>query len=446
MNKHFMIASLIKNVRVIYFVNIANRLSNWSYLNLLTVMLGASFQLSLALTNVLFYLLAVSGITLLLISWKAKREIYIKILFSPLWILLTIWVLLLYFSLLYSETNDLMMGYSRKYVKYLLLLPLVVPILFVQSKVNMPISFFRGFVWGGVLSFSLSILNKTTGILSWGSSQGWFPLKYVKNDYWMSIDPFAYAIFMAILFAYGLILCLQDRKISALLLCGIGLLGVFVVSVQRTGFVALIILAIWICWMNLPMLRKRVGAISCVLGIIIVIFMTSNSVSSRAHLALNEWTTCQADAQDIQQLGRTCYTSLGLRKFFYSESIERIGDSWVYGHGMGNLGVKSLYYDQKNQNYALKTVENPHNEYLLQGVQLGLIGLALLTAIFMTAYVKSMKLKSPHGNLYAGTILMYTVSCMFNSFLLDSAQGLFFVLVLAFIIAESIAPKDQGRA
>ncbi len=88
------------------------------------LLLGISFQLSMAATNVFFYLLVVSGVVLtalaVLRALPAAEITQIKkdwrqLLRSPLWLIVTLWVVLLYVSISYSEANERLWEFARKY-------------------------------------------------------------------------------------------------------------------------------------------------------------------------------------------------------------------------------------------------------------------------------------------------------------------------------------------
>ncbi len=96
----------------------------------------------------------------------------------------------------------------------------------------------------------------------------------------------------------------------------------------------------------------------------------------------------------------------------------------------------TIDYDWYQQAFRFGQANNPHNEYLLQGIQLGIVGVTLVIVLFVVAFYQAMHLNRNRRYLYAGIVLMYALGCLFNSFLLDPLQGMLFTLLMAFIITD----------
>jgi O-antigen ligase len=91
-------------------------------------------------------------------------------------------------------------------------------------------------------------------------------------------------------------------------------------------------------------------------------------------------------------------------------------------------------------------VPNPHNEFLLTGQQLGLVGLLLIGAFFVTPWILSYKIDAIRKSIpiegYAlrGLVLTLVVGSLFNSLLLDAGEGKFYC-VLAGILLSAYQSK-----
>ncbi|PID66817.1 MAG: hypothetical protein CR975_01055, partial [Gammaproteobacteria bacterium] len=170
------------------------------YYATLFILLGISFQLSMAATNSIYYLILLSAIVYFLFDYQGQQKKYRQaIIRHPLWLGISIWVALLYLSGLYSNASQELLGtYATKYIKYTLLFFLTYLVLSQLSRqIDLPRYFFRGFMIGGMIVFILGVLNKATGWLSWLAAQGWLPEKYVTNNYWISNELFAHSFFFA---------------------------------------------------------------------------------------------------------------------------------------------------------------------------------------------------------------------------------------------------------
>ena len=70
---------------------------------------------------------------------------------------------------------------------------------------------------------------------------------------------------------------------------------------------------------------------------------------------------------------------------------------------------------------------NPHNEYLLIAVQVGLVGLGLLLYLFYRQWrLAKMLPSSLERSLAHGLLLAIMSGCLFNSLLLDHTEGMLY--------------------
>lgn len=421
------------------------------YYSVLFTCMGASFQLSMAATNGIYYLALISAVVFLLSDSGSQRLQNIKTIASqPLWIAISVWVGLLYISSLYSTAKpDLYADYLSKYVKYTLLIFWVYLLLAMyRLQLDLPRCFFRGFIIGGLLVFVLGVLNRATGWLNLAAANGWLPEKYLESGYWISNEVFAHSFFFSILLCYGLVEFFTKKHYGV----GVGLIAVsvceiFVVSEQRTGFIAVLVMCSWLLWLLLPTHKQKLFGSVLLLLIVALLLFTEQAVSQRVWLAVEQARQCFSYADDspaeLQQMGEACFNNIGLRLLFWHDALLQFKDSFIYGHGLANLDIHGVGYHWNEHYYFIDNSDNPHNEYLLQAVQLGIIGLLLLLFIFFQSFKQAVSIVKQRRLVYAGSVLMFAVACVFNSFLLDALQGLFFTLLVSFIIADSL--NDGGE-
>lgn len=124
-------------------------------------------------------------------------------------------------------------------------------------------------------------------------------------------------------------------------------------------------------------------------------------------------------------------TNVGMRLEFYYNSLKIIRDHPLLGVG----GFQEAYAKQiEYPKMALS--DNPHNEYLLVTAQLGLIGLAALLYLFYTQWRLAPLLQTPRDAVLArGVVLAFVVGCLFNSFLTDYHEGVFFIWISALLFS-----------
>jgi O-antigen ligase len=126
-------------------------------------------------------------------------------------------------------------------------------------------------------------------------------------------------------------------------------------------------------------------------------------------------------------------TSTGLRLEFYRYSLKIVRDHPLLGVGIGGFAEA---YAKQIKDPKMERSDNPHNEYLLVAVQLGLIGLAALLYLFYTQWRLASLLPLPRDAIIArGVVLAFMVGCMFNSFLTDYDEGVFFIWISALLFS-----------
>lgn len=134
-------------------------------------------------------------------------------------------------------------------------------------------------------------------------------------------------------------------------------------------------------------------------------------------------------------------SSAGLRIEFYRNTLDIIADHPLAGTGTG--GFPSAYAARVAGTDMLPT-RNPHNEFLHIAAQLGLIGLAALVLLFIVQWRVSRQLPTAaETGLARGLVVAIAVGCLFNSMLLDHAEGLFFAWLSGLLFAG--LPQNQAQ-
>jgi O-antigen ligase len=136
-------------------------------------------------------------------------------------------------------------------------------------------------------------------------------------------------------------------------------------------------------------------------------------------------------------------TSFGERLVFWKKSIEFIRQSPVIGHGTGSIHWLFEKSAIGQTGAAGEATANPHNQTFAVGIQLGLMGCAVLWAM----WIAHLLLFRGHGLAdWIGLVIVVQniVGSLFNSHLFDFAQG--WVYVIGIGVAGGIALKEStGR-
>jgi O-antigen ligase len=142
----------------------------------------------------------------------------------------------------------------------------------------------------------------------------------------------------------------------------------------------------------------------------------------------------QEAVHDVQQWtpGAADRTSVGQRLEYALTTVRIIAEHPLTGVGAG--GFATAY--EKATTSTLVT-RNPHNDYLMIGAQIGVPGMILLVALYVLLWRDASRLGSRlDRDLLRGAVLTLAVGGLFNSLLLDHAEGLFFAWIVALAYAR----------
>ena len=117
---------------------------------------------------------------------------------------------------------------------------------------------------------------------------------------------------------------------------------------------------------------------------------------------------------------------------FYRSSVNIIREHPLFGAGTGSF--PAVYAATVAGKHMEDTV-NPHNEYLLIAIQIGLVGLASLIGLFSLQWRLAARLEPLYRDLARGLVLVFVIGCLFNSLLLDHTEGLLFAWATGLLFA-----------
>jgi hypothetical protein len=125
---------------------------------------------------------------------------------------------------------------------------------------------------------------------------------------------------------------------------------------------------------------------------------------------------------------------------FWKKSVEFVGKALIVGHGTGtipSLFAKSVV----GQTGAASATANPHNQTFAVAIQLGLIGMIILWAMWI-AHLFLFRGSGLAGWIGLMIVVQNIVGSLFNSHLFDFAQG--WVYVLGVGVAGGMVLKNRG--
>jgi O-antigen ligase len=180
------------------------------------------------------------------------------------------------------------------------------------------------------------------------------------------------------------------------------------------------------------------GVIAFALAVALIMAITlsfpANPLYQRIAGAVTEFTQWRPDEAQT--------TNVGGRLEFYHNALKMIRERPLFGVGVG--GFADAYAKQIRDRKMVLT-DNPHNEYLLTAAQVGLVGLAALLYLFFTQWRLARLLPTRQGAILArGVVLAFVVGCLFNSFLTDFDEGVFFIWISA-LLFSGVTPVSKGE-
>ena len=233
---------------------------------------------------------------------------------------------------------------------------------------------------------------------------------------------FKYSITHSVLMAFGaFIFVLLARhtasRATRTALIGLALIAacnVLFIVFSRTGYV---VLAALMLYFFITQFRWRGFVVATALGVILFggAYYGSDMFQQRTNRAVSELHDWQPDAPSA--------SSIGMRMEFYRSSVHIIREHPFFGSGTGSF--PAVYAATVAGKHMEDTV-NPHNEYLLISIQIGLVGLACLIGLFSIQWRRAALLEPLYRDLARGLVLVFVIGCLFNSLLLDHTEGLLF--------------------
>lgn len=380
----------------------ADHLTRWT-----VVALGFSIPISVALDNVL--------VVLLLLCWAASgqyRERLAVIRNNPVAVLACVLFALYAGGALYSVGSSGDVLHSLHKAMVFLLIPVLISAPLDQKARDLALhAFMAALVITLVLSFLVWFGAVPQGRFVKGTPADAVVFKYhITHNLLMAFGAYLFALKAR---------CCTSKKLG-LTYSAIAALAAFNVLFMvegRTGQLVLFVLLFHLLFSWLRWKGVALAALACVLIGSVAYFVPSSSLNQGATGSLrelNEW-----------RPGEPSATSIGQRLEFYRNSIKIVREYPLLGVGTGGFPVA---YARQIAGSAMVATRNPHNEYLMIAIQLGVAGLALLLYLFWSQWrlAATLAASSDQAAVRALVITIATAS-MVSSTLMDHTEGLFYV-------------------
>jgi O-antigen ligase len=128
------------------------------------------------------------------------------------------------------------------------------------------------------------------------------------------------------------------------------------------------------------------------------------------------------------------------RMQFYRGALETMASSPVFGTGTGSF---EKAYGAVAVTSHLPLTSNPHNEYLMIGVQIGILGVATMLGLLATLWLSAASL--PLADAMRGRAVTFALatSCLVNSSMLDHVDSQIFFFQISLFFVGVLGRDDQ---
>ncbi len=200
----------------------------------------------------------------------------------------------------------------------------------------------------------------------------------------------------------------------------------------RTGYlVASTTLTLGLVW-AMPRRFRLAALVVTPLFVLLGLFMVSAQVQERVSKLVSESVNYSKSQQVASQ------DSSGWRLNAWRRSLQAIDAKPLTGHGVGAWTPAVKQFEDSTTATRLfgeGNHSNPHQEYLLWGVELGVGGLILLVALMACMARDALRFQDSIQRATLSVLAAMAVACMFNSTLYDDWIGDFFCITLGLLLA-----------
>ncbi len=361
-----------------------------------------------------------------LLEGDFKRK-YEEITANPMSRAVLVYIAVLFLGLLWNDQIGASASGIQKQWK-ILLMPLFLTAIRSEQRWHV--------LWAFIAGMSLMMLTTYLAWLGWLEYADVSQERLTKRNSHVVYNPMlAFAIYLLL---YQLIWGGLQRwaRLVAGILAGLMVVNMFMTD-GRTGQLAFFILSGVLLFQYLQTSPWK--ALLALLLAPPLIFCASYHLSStfkkRVDLAKKE----------VQIYRHNPRTSVGQRLFFWEHSWHIFRQTPVLGVGTGGFEAA---YAERNHRYSphMPATDNPHNQYILASVQLGLVGLVSLLALFATQLWLAWKSTDDWGKLRLAFPVFFLVVMLTESYLLVHETGILFSLCCAVLYKKTLPLSAGGRA
>ncbi len=291
-----------------------------------------------------------------------------------------------------------------------------------------------GFLASCVLLLALSWLMVAWPGFPWHNRPGAFGIPV--KDYIAQSTMLTICIFVIVQFAYDM--WRDGRRRLALALTALALVclaNVLYVATARTALAVIPILTL-VFGYKLSGWKGALGLIVACVVLAAAAWPSSTYLRTRVVSFFHELDSYRSGGQS---------TSVGERLTYWTKSVKFIETAPVFGHGTGSIKDQFRRSTVGQTGIASEMAANPHNQTFAVGIQLGLVGIALLYAMWI-AHLMLFRPTTFAAWVGLVVVIQNVVGSLFNSHLFDFTHGWVYVVGVGIaggvVLKESMARTD----
>ena len=214
------------------------------------------------------------------------------------------------------------------------------------------------------------------------------------------------------------------------------LANVFILLPGRTGYIAgIAVLSLAAIWSAPP--RYLVWAtLTTPVLMLATLYLASDQSHQRIQLVLTE---IQHYSEHVDVT-----TSSGWRLNAWHRSLQAVEAQPAMGHGVGSwaTAVKSIEGPDAATVFGTGNSSNPHQEFLLWGVELGVGGSLLLLGLLLCMAKDAMSFPAPARRCMYSVLMVVGIACLFNSALYDDLIGDYLCVAMGIFMAYGLRTQS----
>lgn len=208
----------------------------------------------------------------------------------------------------------------------------------------------------------------------------------------------------------------------------------------KTGYVAaLTVLSLAAMW-HIPFKWRFGMMVIAPLLLGCMVYIGSATVQTRVGMIIEE-------SQNFSRFGKDDGSS-GIRLYAWKRSLLAIAEKPLSGYGVGSWTLATTHLNKADTDTFLIDIgiSNPHQEFLLWGVELGVVGILLFLAWLASLLRDVQQFSDPVKQACISVVAVMAVGCLFNCSLFDAAIGDFFCVTLGLLLAVGLRTQSENHS